>query len=42
MMKLRPYKPCDAYEITKWFTCKVDEPTIKSYIKEQESEMRIV
>ena len=24
------------------FTCKVDEPTIKAYLKEQNSEMRIV
>ena len=27
---------------TKWFTCKVDEPTVRAYIKEQGSEMRIV
>ena len=27
---------------TKWFTCKVDEPTVRAYIKEQNSEMRIV
>lgn len=29
-------------EVTKWFTCKVDKPTVKAYIKEQENEMRIV
>lgn len=29
-------------ETTQWFTCKVDEPTVKAYIKEQGSEMRIV
>lgn len=28
--------------ITKWFTCKVDKPTVKAYIKEQKSEIRIV
>lgn len=28
--------------ITKWFTCKVDEQTVKAYIKEKNSEMRIV
>ena len=28
--------------ITKWFTCKVDKPTVKAYINEQKSEMRIV
>lgn len=27
---------------TQWFTCKVDEPTVRAYIKEQESEMRII
>ena len=25
-----------------WFTCKVDESTVRAYIKEQESEMRII
>lgn len=28
--------------VLQWFTCKVDEPTVKAYIKEQNSEMRIV
>lgn len=29
-------------EITQWFTCKVDKPTVKAYLKEKQSEMRIV
>lgn len=28
--------------VSKWFICKVDEPTIKAYLKEKETEMRIV
>lgn len=29
-------------EVTKWFTCKVDLETVRLYIKEKRSEMRIV
>lgn len=28
--------------ITKWFVCKVDEVTVRAYVKEKESEKRIV
>lgn len=34
--------PSKTDEVTQWFTCKVDKPTIKAYIKEKNSEMRIV
>lgn len=29
-------------EITQWFTCKVDKPTVKAYLKEKRNEARIV
>lgn len=28
--------------ISKWFICKVDESTVKAYLKEKRTEMRIV
>lgn len=28
--------------VSKWFICKVDEPTVKAYLKEKRTEMRIV
>ena len=28
--------------IARWYTCKVDAPTVKAYLKEYDSEMRIV
>lgn len=39
MVQANPEKTTN---ITRWFTCKVDEPTVKAYLKEQNSEMRIV
>lgn len=34
--------PEETTNITRRFTCKVDESTVKAYLKEQNSEMRIV
>ena len=28
--------------VSKWFVCKVDEPTVRAYLKEKESEIRII
>lgn len=39
MIQANPEKTTN---ITKWFTCKVDEITSRAYLKEQENEMRIV
>lgn len=39
MVQANPEKTTN---ITRWFTCKVDEVTVNTYLKEKNSEMRIV